>query len=66
VPGSYNLNQEWLETDIMEALITYNGVYPIYWPMKDIQTLERLMYNGAINIVVNIYDKDGNWIAENH
>ena len=66
VPGSYNLDQEWIETDTIRAKIDWEKVTPFDWNNVDAEALTAMQYGGEINIVVNIYDKDGNWIAENH
>lgn len=65
VSGSWNLNNEWIQTEKIECIIEYCGVYPINWDINDVVVLENLHNEGKIIIRVYLIDKDGNYIP-NH
>lgn len=65
-PGSFNLNQEWIETDIIDAIVEFCGVYPINWNTEDTLKFVRLIEKGKIVVTVDWYDDEGNWVAQNH
>ena len=48
--GSFNLNRQWLETDVIECFIYDYGVYPVDWKIEDLQILEDLDYKGKLII----------------
>ncbi|MCM1235749.1 MAG: hypothetical protein NC489_37110 [Ruminococcus flavefaciens] len=52
VLGSYNLNRDWIETDVINCAIEYCGAYPADWDIEDIMTLEDMEYSGEILIQV--------------
>lgn len=52
VSGSYNLNRDWIETDIIDCAIEYCGAYPANWDIDDILELEDMEYSGQIIIQV--------------
>lgn len=60
VAGSFNLNRDFLETDIFDAIVEYCGVYPIKMDTKDSAWLSKLDDCGDVRIFVFTYDKDNN------
>lgn len=54
--GSFNLNRQWLETDVIDCFIYDYGVYPIDWKVEDLQVLEELDYRGKL--IVRYYLKE--------
>lgn len=49
MPGSFNLNRDWLEADSdVECYVEFCGVYPIHWDMDDVAELERMDYAGEV------------------
>lgn len=48
--GSFNLNRQWLETDVIDCFVYDYGVYPIGWKAEDLQILEDLDYKGKLII----------------
>lgn len=64
LPGSWNLNRDWIETDQVDAAVEYCGVYPANWDIEDVVKLERMEYDGEIIIMVD-WIKDGEHVP-NH
>ena len=62
VPGSWNLNDDYLETDKIECIVEYCGVYPVHWNINDVVRLEELHNAGKLVINVCIVDEAGNYI----
>lgn len=68
IPGSFNLDREWIETDSstpIECAIEYPGAYPINWDIEDVVMLEKMDQNGDIIIRVMWITEDGKLI-QNH
>lgn len=65
VPGAWNLNRDWIETDPMESIVEYCGVYPVDWDIDDIVALEDLESKGRIIILATELTEDGKYIP-NH
>lgn len=66
VAGSFNLNRDYIETEIMDATVTFSGVYPIHWDVDSILKMENMEYNGDIMIVIAWFDENGEYIDMNH
>ena len=66
VPGAFNLNQDWIETDIFDATVEFCGVYPINWDIEDTLKFVELIEKGKIVVTVDWYDNEGKWVAQNH
>lgn len=62
IPGSWNLNRDWIETEEIESIVEYCGVYPVNWNMDDVVKLEELDGTGKIIILVYKVNKDGELI----
>lgn len=63
--GDWNLNKVWIETEAMECMVEYCGVYPANWPyVDDIVRLEKMCNEGEIIIRVMV-KKNGKWV-DNH
>jgi len=60
IPGAFNLNRNYLETDKFDAIVEYCGVYPIKMDAKNSAWLSALDNCGEIRITVVTYDKDDN------
>ena len=58
VDGSFNLNRSFLETDEVEAIIEYCGVYPVNMNPEDSAWLSKLDDEGKIRIVVFVKKDD--------
>lgn len=65
IPGAWNLNRDWIETDVMDCIVEYCGVYPINWSIDDIITFEELENQGKIVVLAIIKTTDGKYIP-NH
>lgn len=68
MPGAFNLNREWIETDDstpIECAIEYPGAYPVGWDIKDVARLEEMEQNGDIIVRVSWFTKDG-YVILNH
>lgn len=65
VPGSWNLNRDWIETELMECAIEYSGVYPINWNLDDIIIFEELENQGQIIVLATIKTAGGEYVP-NH
>ena len=63
VDGSFNLNRDFLETDEVEAIIEYCGVYPVNMNPEDSAWLSKLDDEGKIRIMVFV--KKGNKLVPN-
>ena len=57
VPGSWDLNKMWLQTENVKCAIEYSGVFPISWNIDDIIELSRLYHHG--DIIINIEVQHG-------
>ena len=57
IAGSFNLNQEWLETNTdIEADTTWNSVLPVNWSNEDITIFHNLIKSGKI--IVRVFYKE--------
>lgn len=65
VPGAWNLNREWIETDSIESVVEYCGVYPVDWNIQDVITLEELESIGDIVVLAFEITDDGKCVP-NH
>lgn len=60
IPGTFDLNQEFVETEPMMLNVQYNGAFPIGWSQDDCDIVQRLLHTGKIIILVTqIHEKDG-------
>ena len=59
VPAAWNLNRDWIETDPVESIVEYCGVYPVNWCIDDVVTLEELKSTGEIVVLAFDITKDG-------
>lgn len=64
VEAAWNLDREWIETNPMDCVVEYCGVYPVDWNIDDTVELERMEKEGEILIHVNLV-VDGMY-APNH
>lgn len=64
VCGAWNLNRDWIESDIMNCIAEYCGVYPIDWDIHDVVEFERMEANGEIIVFVD-WIEDGKYVP-NH
>ena len=62
--GDWILDKIWLETEPMECIILYTGVYPVNWNMEDVVRLEEMINEGEIIIRVMVKE-NGEWV-DNH
>lgn len=62
--GDWILDKVWLETEPMECIIVYTGVYLVNWDMEDLVRLEEMCNAGEIIIRVMV-KQDGKWV-DNH
>lgn len=53
LPGSWNLNRDWVETGHFHAIVEFCGVYPVGWDMADVVELERMETSGEIIIMAD-------------
>lgn len=53
VCGAWNLNRDWIETEEMDCIVEFCGVYPIAWDMNDVAELERMETEGEIIVMVD-------------
>ena len=59
IAGSFNLNQEWVETNTdIEADTTWNSVLPTNWSNYDITVFHDLIKSGKI--IVRVFYKEKN------
>lgn len=65
VPGSYNLNRDWIETKDIPCYIEYDGVYPTEWDIEDVVTLEKMDREGKIIIQVTWHPEKDKYISNN-
>lgn len=65
VPGAWNLNRDWIGTDVMDCIVEYCGVYPINWSIDDIIIFEELETQGKIVVLAIVKTMDGKYIP-NH
>lgn len=65
VVGAFNLNREWIETQVIECYIEYCGVYPINWNIEDVVLLQQLEDEGKIMIKVSYLDENDDLIPNN-
>lgn len=65
VPGSFNLNRDWIETSDINCYIEYCGCYPVEWDIDDVTELESLEYEGKIIIKVLWHQEDGTYVQNN-
>ena len=65
VSGAWNLNRDWIETDIIPCAVEYCGCYPVEWSIEDVAELERMENEGEIIIVATHRTDDGEYIP-NH
>ena len=65
VEGTYNLNRDFIETDIMDCAVEFCGVYPADWKPEDVARFEEMEYNGNIMVVVTWYKADGSYDGMN-
>ncbi len=66
VDGTYNLNRDFYETDIMICAVEYGGVYPVKWDCRDTALFEYLEFTGKIIVLVAWYNADGSFKCMNH
>lgn len=64
IPGAWNLNRDWIETEPVECIIEYCGVYPVNWNIDDVVMMEELETEGKIIISVFV-NEDGKYVP-NH
>lgn len=64
VCGAWNLNRDWIESDIMNCIVEYCGVYPVDWDIQDVVEFERMESNGEIIVFVD-WIEDGKYVP-NH
>lgn len=58
VSGAWNLDKVWIETDTLDCIVEYCGVYPISWDIEDVVEFEQLEQEGRITVLVHwITDK---------
>ncbi len=53
VCGAWNMGRDWIETDEMDCIVEFCGVYPVNWDINDVAELEWMENNGVITILVN-------------
>lgn len=53
VEGTWNLNRDWVQTDPMDCIVEYCGVYPTGWEINDVEELERMENDGEILVMVD-------------
>lgn len=59
VPGAYNLNRDFFETEIMDCAVEFCGVYPADWNPEDAARFEEMENNGDIMVIVTWHNPDG-------
>ena len=64
VCGAWNLNRNWIETEEIDSIVEFCGVYPIDWDLEDVAEFERMETDGEIIALVD-WIEDGKHIP-NH
>ena len=49
----FNLNRNWIVTDLIECIESKEGIYPLNWNIEDLLILDRLANKS--NLIFNIY-----------
>ena len=53
VCGAWNLNRDWIETDDIDCIVEFCGVYPVDWDINDVVEFERMETEGEIIAMVD-------------
>ena len=53
VCGAWNLNRDWIETDSVDCIVEFCGVYPVDWDIYDVVEFERMETEGEIIVMVD-------------